>query len=759
MSPQKNEFYDFGEFRVDIMEQALSRDGTVIPVTPKVFETLLVFIENAGRIIEKEELMRQIWRDRFVEESNLTFNIGMLRKALGDDAANPTYIETLPRRGYRFVSKVSNSRPDWEPVIIESASNRSARAAASGASPLPVVSIADWRHQREGSIETNASPEPPHRALAEPARTPQSRPHLLWVFVCIALIAVAGASFAMYRYSAVRAGAHSSERLKANRLTSSGNAKSSALSPDGKFLAYVLDEPERNTLWLKNIAADSTIQIPLPSAAVNVSNFSFSPDGNFLYFGILGTLYQFPVLGGTPRKILDDFGGGASNAISFSPDGTEFSFLRATGSGKEEISIVISSSDGGSQRVLARSSRPGLFLRSAAWSPDGKKIACASLMADGSQHIAIANVEDGTVAPLSASRKWSRIDQIVWHPQGHSLLLLGDDLSEMTLQIFSVSYPEGIAKNITSDTQSYESLSISADGQTIVALRVEQEAHIWTASADDPTSARHITQGFEKLDGVSGLGWTGDGNIVYESEPGGKLSIHSVAPQGTGSKRLADEGGMMAVSPDGRFLVYQQTEDRSGNAAEAGLFRTDTVTGSRVRLTTGMDIYPAISPDGRYVAFTRFAEGVALWRIPIEGGEAKQLTDLTGIPQVPSFSPDGTHIVFHRMQNGQTNASLKTVVRSDGGGIVAEFAIPAGKTHSVPGRHSTQWTPDGKAFDYALIRDGVSNIVRQKLEGGAPTTLTNFTSGLIFNFAVSPDGRQIAYSRGSYARDVIAFSH
>ena len=106
MSLQTKRLYEFGNFRLDLTEKVLSRDGKSVPVTPKVFETLCVLVERAGHLVEKDELMQKLWQDRFVEESNLTFNIKMLRKALGDSASKPVFIETVPRRGYRFIAEV-----------------------------------------------------------------------------------------------------------------------------------------------------------------------------------------------------------------------------------------------------------------------------------------------------------------------------------------------------------------------------------------------------------------------------------------------------------------------------------------------------------------------------------------------------------------------------------------------------------------------------------------------------------------------------
>src|SRR2546425_5172203 len=110
-------FYQFGEFTVDTDQKVLLRQGKPLPVTPKLFDTLLILVENSGRIVEKEELMNRLWPDSFVEEANLTSNIQQLRKTLSDNARNPIYIETVARRGYRFIA-------DVEEVLSERAAIR-----------------------------------------------------------------------------------------------------------------------------------------------------------------------------------------------------------------------------------------------------------------------------------------------------------------------------------------------------------------------------------------------------------------------------------------------------------------------------------------------------------------------------------------------------------------------------------------------------------------------------------------------------------
>src|SRR5712692_117052 len=111
MAAETAHFYEFGTFRLDPSAKILFCENKPVPLTPKVFDTLQIFVEHAGRLLEKDELMQKIWQDRFVEESNLTFNIKMLRRALKDDAHEPRFIETVPRRGYRFIADVKETLP------------------------------------------------------------------------------------------------------------------------------------------------------------------------------------------------------------------------------------------------------------------------------------------------------------------------------------------------------------------------------------------------------------------------------------------------------------------------------------------------------------------------------------------------------------------------------------------------------------------------------------------------------------------------
>ncbi len=103
MDRPPNRSYEFDSFRIDGAERRLARDGQTIPLPPKIFDTLFLLVTNSGHLLTKDELMKQVWPDSFVEENNLTQNISALRKALGGNGSEGQYIETIPRVGYRFV--------------------------------------------------------------------------------------------------------------------------------------------------------------------------------------------------------------------------------------------------------------------------------------------------------------------------------------------------------------------------------------------------------------------------------------------------------------------------------------------------------------------------------------------------------------------------------------------------------------------------------------------------------------------------------
>src|SRR3954469_19932212 len=109
VTPSKH-FYEFGAFQADVNRRLLLREGQIVSLTPKAFDTLLVLIENRGDLLEKDRLMERVWPDTIVEENNLSQNISALRRALGENKNEHQFIVTVPGRGYRFVAEVKECR-------------------------------------------------------------------------------------------------------------------------------------------------------------------------------------------------------------------------------------------------------------------------------------------------------------------------------------------------------------------------------------------------------------------------------------------------------------------------------------------------------------------------------------------------------------------------------------------------------------------------------------------------------------------------
>src|ERR1700737_3462022 len=108
---ESNKFYVFGPYRIDRRSRVLLRDGAIVPLSPKVLDTLVALVEHPGVVVSKDELLQLVWPDSFVEESNLAQNISVLRKVLGQVPDHVPYIETIPKRGYRFVPEVTIAVP------------------------------------------------------------------------------------------------------------------------------------------------------------------------------------------------------------------------------------------------------------------------------------------------------------------------------------------------------------------------------------------------------------------------------------------------------------------------------------------------------------------------------------------------------------------------------------------------------------------------------------------------------------------------
>ena len=724
----ESKIYEFGEFRLEAANLSLFRNSEVVSLAPKACEVLLVLVESDNKIVKKEEILERVWEDTFVEEANLTHHISALRKALCEDKNGKRYIETIPRRGYRFVAPVNTRENDKTEITI------SERITS--------------RITEQEQIETNELPPPTPEIekslLVLPSKETKkiltSRRTRVVASATIAMIAVVGIGFAFYKlanFSAPR----SFKAKNIRRLTTTGRVKCAVISPDGKFVIYAEEELDsQQSLRLQHLGSESSALIAAP-AAVEFSSLNISPDGNTLYYlNGHGSLFQIPVLGGTPKKIASGLYVSTISVdqIGISPDGKEIAFVRRFEG--ERSTLFITAADGTNERALVSFEQPNRVGQKLAWSPDGKIVACR-IISGGLYNILAVKVADGTFDRI-LPQDVSLLDNAAWLPNSKSLVINGDSLN-------LVYYPDGNDTLVVADDgrDLYNGVSITSDGKFITSVKTVQTANIWLMPSNETSRLRQLTTGILNFDGITYLGFMSDGRIVFDSTTPNAFVTAMVDPSGANPKQLIKDSGFPALSPDSRYLVYQKEFEDS---AQTGLFLTDLSDGSEQRQTLGMDLWPAFSPDGRWIVFTRYGERVGLWKIPVEGGEARQI--FAGIGVCPVVSPDGKTVAVDLISPDRLEQIV--LIKFDDGRIIKTFDVPLTPNPNTD-KQSLQWTADGRGLYFLSFKDGASNIWRQPIDGSAPVQVTNFTNGRIYNFAYSPDGSQLALSRGTYNSDIV----
>mgnify|MGYP000955008902 CR=1 FL=1 len=734
MDKQTKRFYEFGSFRLDLAQRILLHNGQHIPLTLKAYETLLFLVENSGRILEKEELLNQIWPDAFVEESTLAKNISTLRKVLAEGDSTQDYIATIPRRGYRFVAEVQEVRP----AVKEQES------AWENEHPP-----ADKRTELVVSPEINGSLVASRTELLV-RRIAKSRKAVFLLLILTFIVS----SFGIYRIRRQRPIVPTSvkaiQEMKVTRVTNTGKSMSAAISPDGKYVAYVMEEASQQSLWVKQVTATSNIQI-LAAAKGKFQGLTFSPNSDFIYYVFAEldkawpSLYKIPILGGSSEQVLTNI----SSPVTFSPDGKLLAFMRKEG-------LMIANVDGTGVRELSRHTQHSLDHHVSAfyaptWSPNGKVVACPEGVVNKSEHyhnLFGVRVVDG--APhLITPRRWPGLFQSVWLSDGTGLLMTATDEDSQRPQIWYLSYPDGMPQRITNDLSGYGGLSLTADSNSLATVQYEQQINLWLLPNTDTSRAKQLTFGAGRDEDIGGISWTPDGKIVYVSQASGQGQLWLVQPDGAGKKQLTFYGGdkfWPAVTADGQYIVHTVVDKGVPSIWRVNLDGTNPKQLANVKLAN----YPDCSPDNKWVVFSSSTDG--LWKVPIEGGTPVQLSKNRMVRR-PAISPDGK-LIACRYKEQPDAAEQLALFSIDGGEPIMVFAVPP----TIDAYTRVLWMPNGKGLAYVNKQGSLSNLWVQPLDGSMPKQLTNFTSDQVLKFAWSRDGKHLAISRGVVTSDVVLIS-
>ncbi len=765
MSQSSNKLYGFGAFRLDAAERVLWRGEELLVLPPKVFDTLLVLVEKEGRVVSKSELMEAIWADAFVEESNMSQNIYTLRRTLGVDDQGRQFIETIPRRGYRFAVPVKLLADDSrdgaeqsEEVVSKNLSTDSTAEAVENNINSPSL------HPSTNDSQALRTPE---AQTASPAAHARPRPAVRYAFWAgLAVLCLSALGFGIYQFAAGRGEKDEPriapiEQVRFQRLTDSGDVASATISPSGELLAYVRHEEDGESVWVKQIATGSSFQT-LPPSRKGYRSLVFSPDGRYLFFrqeADPGTIHQTPAFGGTLRIVADN----VWSDFCVSPDGKQFAFVRRDTARNNAYLLIVSNIDGGGERELSARQAPQAYRSALAWSPDGAKlVVTAGSRQDVLPKLVTVDVSTGEETELKTPR-WRAVSRALWSPNGNYLIVSAREINETTSQLWMLGFPDGGVRRLTNDLEAYFWVSLSSDGRMLVTRQQRIVTHLWLVAAADTKKARQLTSGGRSLDGYVGLAWMPDGKIVFSGFASNFTDLYSMDADGSNRAQLTANAGQdntnPAVTRDGRYIVF--TSNRTGARQ---IWRSDIDGRNPKQLTFGEEQnesaqHPALSPDGAEVYFIKHGAGpAAIWKVSIEGGTPVPVSRLTNATTEGflSISPDGKWLAYRHVSVQPEARSEEALLRI---GVLPADGNAEPKLFDLPMRRpGVQWTADSAAFDYAGGTINSSSLLRQPLAGGEPEKLLDFPDR-IYNFAWSRDWKNLVVSRGKQQGDVILITN
>jgi DNA-binding winged helix-turn-helix (wHTH) protein/Tol biopolymer transport system component len=723
----------FGQFALDLSEARLLKKGFPVRLENQPFQILAALVDHPGELISREELCASLWPDgTYVDfDEGLNTAIKKLRYALGDSADHPVFIETVPRRGYRFIAPVSRN---GEPSEGQSAPS------------TEYASSEGLNHGDENSGRALLGFPGNGRPVVSPnSEAKGGGSQRRWATIAVVVAAmVLGAGYVL-RSRTGRNRQPNLEKFQVTRLTDSGRVETAAISADGRYVCYARRERGFSGLWLYQVPTHSEVQI-LPADAVGFEGLTFSPDGNHIYYVKADKsdpgfkyLYVMPLLGGSNRLLIKDI----DSPIGFSPDGQRFVYTRGVPP-RNLTDVRIANSDGSGDRLLAtiQNTFPG-FQPGASWSPDGRTIA-VSLRLYGGRHSYIldaVSVDNGSARELYSSA--SAIGRPLWLPEGDTLLLVMNDQNDRG-QLWTISYPNVEVRRVTNDLTDYDTRAdLTSDAKTMVAIANHPTSNIWAASGADLSQAQQITSVALPLFRVVEAQ---DGRLLATSMDGKLWSLQSDGSRRTLFTDLLVTDFQGDPAPCGRFIVFA-----SGRAATTELIRVAANGSDPVHLVKGDLNSVVCSPDGKYLFYDDLHR---IFRMPVVGGASVEIAKILGenMGGRLSISPDGKFLAYPYRDSLPVPATRLAIIPAEGGSPTKVLSAPTVVLGLL-------WSPDGKSLQYIFSKNGIYNILDQPLAGGEPRQLTKFDSGTIFDFHWSLDGKRLLMARGEASSDATLLSN
>jgi Tol biopolymer transport system component/DNA-binding winged helix-turn-helix (wHTH) protein len=625
---QNSQYYEFGPFRLTLDEHRLYRNGEVVMLPPKGFDLLLLLVQNPGRVMNRESLIKALWPDTVVEEANLNVHMSALRKALAERSGEQHYIETLPRLGYRFIVPVTevNGTDTISSISKVVAENGAGSLSRNSVTTVNNHAVADWRSRH------------------------------LWAAIPLWLLAIGllGALALMYfkPFRSTSAGSAAGAPINIVPLTTyPGRESQPAFSPNGDRIAFVWsgEKDDNQDVYVRMVDGGNWVRLTAdPGDDVNPV---WSPDGRTIAFyrsspGGDG-IFLVPALGGAERKLADvwanRFGFGSHTWIHWSPDGKWLAVSDKT-SADEPFSLFLLSPETREKRRATSPPTSVVGDCSPAFSPDGKRLAFVRVVSAVVGEVYLVSMDGGETRRLTF--EGAGASNLAWDPNGRDLVFASRHGGRSRLFRIPVEggAPEWLAA--TGNDAQYPAFSNegnrlawrqNASNEDIFRLALQRGSGTVKPLANLIVSTALETSPRYSPDGK---------RIAFVSNRSGSDEIWVCDAEGANPLRLTSFRGPLAGSPswspDGKQITFDCRPE--GNA---DIYVVSAEGGQLRRLTTDAaeDIVPRWSRDGRWIYFTSNRSGrLQIWKMAADGGEARQMTRQGGFE--PVESPDGRWIYF-----------------------------------------------------------------------------------------------------------------
>lgn len=688
--PPDSQVLQFGEFVLELRSGELTHNGTRVLLPEQLFRVLALLVRQSGQLVTREELRRELWHDdTFVDfEHGLNAAVKRLREALGDSASSPRYIETLPRRGYRFVAAVT--------VVNTASEGASVPQPAGHPAPVPSAEERPMGMRRQS------------RRLAAAA---------VLILACVA----------SWRWFLPAHAADPNPRFV--RLTWTGGLNTDpAISPDGALVAYASDAANTSNfdIWVQPLAGGEALR--LTNAAGDEAEPSFAPDGSKIVFSRRESgLYTVGTLGGEPRLVLAERW---ARAPRFSPDGRWIVYwtgfpapVIASGLPGALGSIAIVPAEGGAPREIAT----GLAsARYPIWTPDGSRVLFLGEANAGDSDRRFdwylvgtdgkGLVRTGAVPAIhAAGLRTGPPIAAAWSADGVVFSTNETDSSNVWRIPLApdTGQPSGAAVPLTSGTAGDSSPSVSHAGRLVFASAVAN-VDVWRVPVDERTGAatgalERVTHNAanDRLRSVSADGRT----LVYISSRTGRDEVWSKDLETHAERQVTARGAIDAtLSPNGANIAIAESAAKGARLQPVEL-RPGVASRS---LCEDCDITADWSPGGEAVLLGRGLPS----RLFVYDLGSNRNTEFASHPRWSlhnaRFSPDGKWVAFHTT-NSPNLRQVYAAATSGTAPSAVQSWVPIVTDH---GCHPN-WSADASLVYHFSFRDGAFCPWVQRVDQGA----------------------------------------